>query len=117
VLSSNFFSYDKDTGKITFNTDAIAEAFGEDVDLETIFNSMEVYSVTTSPVEDKFDLNGDGNVSADDLLSFKVVYNNIIRGKVSYDDVEQYDLNGDGTINILDMLEIKRQILGTSKNK
>jgi hypothetical protein len=117
VLSSNFFSYDKDTGKITFNTDAIAEAFGEDVDLETIFNSMEVYSVTTSSVEDKFDLNGDGNVGADDLLSFKVVYNNIIRGKVSYDDVEQYDLNGDGTINILDMLEIKRQILGTSKNK
>lgn len=67
---------------------------------------------TTTTFEEKFDLNGDGILGADDLLSLKSTLSGIFSGDILYDDATQYDLNHDGKINVLDFLELKRQILG-----
>jgi hypothetical protein len=112
-LDTNFFSYNNETGEITFNTVALAKAF--DVDLEEILNNVEIYGVTAPTVENIPDVNGDGEVGVDDLLVFQSEFKRLLKGKVSYDDIASCDVNGDGQINVLDLLEIKRQILGYTK--
>jgi hypothetical protein len=112
TINPKFYSYNSATGEITFDTDALAEELGDDVDIEELLSDLEIYSVTTLPVETEPDTTTTEATTtakpADVTTTAKPA------DDTDTDNTLLGDLNLDGEVNAFDLVMMKKHILNIS---